>query len=53
MERKRNTVLINGRLIDLEKISTQELKKIKKELEEREKNIRTRINQELAKENNM
>lgn len=53
MERKRSTVLINGRLIDIEKTPIQELKKIKKELEEREKNIRARINQELAKENNI
>lgn len=53
MERKRSTMLINGRLIDIEKISTQELKKIKKELEVKELNIRARINQVLAKENNI
>lgn len=51
MERKRNTVIINGRLIDMENTPIEELKKIKKELEEREKNIRARISQKLAKEN--
>lgn len=53
MERKRSTMLINGRLIDIEKISIQELKKIKEELEVKEKNIRARINHELAKENDI
>ena len=51
MERKRNTVIINGRLIDMENAQIEELKKIKRELEE-EKNLKARIYRELAKEDN-
>ena len=51
MERKRNTVIINGRLIDMENAPIEELKKIKRELEE-EKNLKARIYRELAKEDN-
>ena len=43
MERKRNTVIINGRLIDMENAPIEELKKIKRELEEEEKNLKARI----------
>ena len=52
MERKRNTVIINGRLIDMENAPIEELKKIKRELEEEEKNLKARIYRELAKEDN-
>lgn len=52
MERKRNTVIINGRLIDMENEPIEELKKIKRELEEEEKNLKARIYRELAKEDN-
>lgn len=51
MEKRRGTVILNGRLIDMENAPIEELKNIKKELEEREKNIRARISQKLAKEN--
>ena len=52
MEKNADTVIINGRLINIEKTSIEELKRIKRELEEEEKNLKARIYKELAKEDN-
>lgn len=48
--RKGNTVIINGRLINLEKVTIEELDEIKKELEKKEKFIREQIDQLLAED---
>lgn len=52
MEKNADTVIINGRLINIEKTPIEELKRIKRELEEEEKNLKARIYRELAKEDN-
>ncbi len=50
MEKKKGTVILNGRLIDLEKVTIEELEKIDKELEEKERYLKARINDLLAKD---
>ena len=50
METKRNTVIVNGKLIDIEKAPIEELKRLKREREEREQMIKKRINYQLANE---
>lgn len=47
---KENIVIINGRLINLEKVTIEELEKIEKELDEKEKYIRAQIDQLLAED---
>ncbi len=50
MEKKRGSVILNGRLIDVEKVTIEELEKIEKELKEKETYLKARINELLAKE---
>lgn len=50
MEKKRGTVILNGRLIDVEKVTIEELEKIEKELKEKEKYLKVKINELLAKD---
>lgn len=47
---KGNTVIINGQLIDLEKVTIEELEKIEKELNEKEEFLKAKISQFLAKD---
>lgn len=49
MEKKKNIDIINGQLIDLEKASIEDLNKLEQELEEKEKEIRAKLEVELAK----
>ncbi len=42
---KGNTVIINGRLIDMEKVTIEELEKMERELDEKEKLLKEKINQ--------
>ncbi len=44
---KGNTVIINGRLIDMEKVTIEELEKMERELDEKEKLLKEKINQFL------
>lgn len=50
MEKSRGTVILNGRLIDIEKVTIEELEKIKKELKEKERYLKARIDELLAKD---
>lgn len=50
MEKRRGTVILNGRLIDVEKVTIEELEKIEKELKEKERYIKARINELLTKD---
>jgi hypothetical protein len=45
--------IIDGRIIDWSKLSTEELKRMKKAYEERENEIRTKIDKELDLEENL
>ena len=47
---KGKTVIIDGRLIDVEKTSIEELEKLKKKLEEKERDLKAKIEELLAKE---
>lgn len=47
MEENRKTLIIDGRIIDLDKASTEELLKIDKELENKENQIRKEIDELL------
>ena len=47
---KGNIVIINGKLIDSEKVTIEELEKIEKELDEKEKSLQAKISQILAKD---
>lgn len=50
MEKRRGTVILNGRLIDIEKVTIEELEKIEKELKEKERYLKARINELLTKD---
>lgn len=50
MEKKRGTVILNGRLIDVEKVTIEELEKIEKELKEKERYLKAKIEKLLAKD---
>lgn len=45
-------IIIDGRIIDWSKLSTEELKRMKKAYEERENEIRMKIDKELDLEEN-
>lgn len=49
MEEKMGTVLMDGRVVDLERLSIVELKKLKKEMQNKEKELRREINKILEK----
>ncbi len=48
--KKGHTVIINGKLIDMEKATIEELEKIEKELNEKKAFIRAQIDQLLAED---
>ncbi len=50
MEKRRGTVILNVRLIDIEKVTIEELEKIEKELKEKERYLKARINELLTKD---
>ncbi len=50
MGKKRGPVILNGRLIDLEKVTIEELEKIEKELKNKERYLKERINDLLTKD---
>lgn len=50
MEKRRGIVILNGRLIDVEKVTIEELEKIEKELKEKERYLKARINDLLTKD---
>ncbi len=50
MEKSRSTVILNGRLINVEKVTIEELEKIEKELKEKERYLKARINDLLTKD---
>ena len=52
MERNLKKDIIDGRIIDWSKLSTEELKRMKKAYEERENEIRMKIDKELDLEEN-
>lgn len=47
MEEKLGNIIVDGRIVDLDKISIEELEKIKKKLEKEEQEIRERIDKLL------
>lgn len=53
MERDLKKDIIDGRIIDWSKLSTEELKRMKKAYEERENEIRMKIDKELDLEENL
>lgn len=50
MEKKKRTVIVNGKIIDLDKAPIEDLKRAQKELERREKEIRKQIQGELDRD---
>ena len=50
MGKKRGPVILNVRLIDLEKVTIEELEKIEKELKNKERYLKERINDLLTKD---
>lgn len=49
MEEKMGRIIIDGKILDLDKIDLVELKKIQKNLEEEEKLLKKQIREELQK----
>lgn len=47
MENNKRTLIIDGKLIDLQKIPVEELEKLQKDLAKKEREIRQRIEKEL------
>ncbi len=47
MDDNKRTLIIDGKLIDLQKISVEELERLQKDLANKEKEIRQRIEKEL------
>lgn len=50
MEKKKRTIIVNGKIIDLDKASIEDLKRAQKELARREKEIRKQIQGELDRD---
>ena len=53
MEEELGTILIDGRIIDLDKMSREELDRLDKELENKEKKIREEIDKLLGVEEDL
>ncbi len=51
MEEKFGTVMIDGKLINIDNLSLEELEKLKQQVDEKEKNIRKKLNKVLDTDN--
>ena len=51
MEEKFGTVMIDGKLINIDNLSLEELEKLKQQVYEKEKNIRKKLNKVIDKDN--